>query len=104
MIVQLADAHFGYPGTELFTGLTWQVNPGDRVGLVGPNGSGKSTLLRLLDGRLAPDAGTMARARRDGGVPQAVAGVRRQRQDLRRALEAVREAARHPRRAVGAGE
>src|SRR4051812_36302652 len=63
MIVQLADAHFGYPGTDIFTGLTWQVNPGDRVGLVGPNGSGKSTLLRLLDGRLTPDSGTMARAR-----------------------------------------
>src|SRR6185312_11012954 len=58
-----ADAHFGYPGTELFTGLTWQVNPGDRIGLVGPNGCGKSTLLRLLDGRLALDSGTVARAR-----------------------------------------
>ncbi|HEX9103146.1 MAG TPA: ABC-F family ATP-binding cassette domain-containing protein, partial [Polyangia bacterium] len=63
MLVQLADAHFGYPGTDIFTGLTWQVNAGDRIGLVGPNGSGKSTLLRLLDGRLAPDAGTVARAR-----------------------------------------
>src|SRR5437762_9405180 len=63
MLVQLADAHFGYPGTDIFTGLTWQVNPGDHIGLVGPNGAGKSTLLRLLDGRLAPDAGTMARAR-----------------------------------------
>ena len=32
---------------------------GDRVALVGPNGAGKSTLLRLLDGRLAPDRGTL---------------------------------------------
>src|SRR5262252_5128026 len=63
MLVQLADAHFGYPGTEIFSGLTWQVNPGDRIGLVGPNGSGKSTLLRLVDGRLQPDGGTLARAR-----------------------------------------
>src|SRR5258708_84685 len=63
MLVQLADAHFGYPGTDIFTGLTWQVNPGDRIGLVGPNGCGKSTLLRLLDGRLAPDRGQVARAR-----------------------------------------
>ncbi|HZS36831.1 MAG TPA: ATP-binding cassette domain-containing protein [Polyangia bacterium] len=63
MLAQLGDVHFGYPGTELFAGLTWQVNPGDRVGLVGPNGCGKSTLLRLLDGRLTPDAGTVARAR-----------------------------------------
>jgi len=63
VLVQLADAHFGYPGTDIFTGLTWQVNAGDRIGLVGPNGSGKSTLLRLLDGRLQPDRGTVARAR-----------------------------------------
>ena len=63
MLVQLADAHFGYPGTDIFTGLTWQVNPGDRVGLVGPNGSGKSTLLRLLDGRLHARRGQVARAR-----------------------------------------
>jgi ATP-binding cassette subfamily F protein 3 len=63
VLVQLADAHFGYPGTELFSGLTWQVNPGDRIGLVGPNGAGKSTLLRLLDGRLQADRGTVARAR-----------------------------------------
>ena len=66
MLVQLADAHFGYPGTEIFAGLTWQVNPGDRIGLVGPNGTGKSTLLRLLDGRLQPDARHRgARARPD---------------------------------------
>jgi ATP-binding cassette subfamily F protein 3 len=63
VLVQLSDAHFGYPGTELFDGLTWQVNPGDRIGLVGPNGCGKSTLLRVLDGRLTLDSGTIARAR-----------------------------------------
>ena len=86
MLVQLADAHFGYPGTELFAGLTWQVNAGDRIGLVGPNGCGKSTLLRLLDGRLQPDSRHRgARARAVDVVPEAVAGVRRRRQDLRRA-------------------
>ena len=63
MLAQLADVYFGYPGTEIFSGLTWQVNAGDRVGLVGPNGCGKSTLLRLLDGRLTPDRGQVARAR-----------------------------------------
>jgi ATP-binding cassette subfamily F protein 3 len=63
VLVQLSDAHFGYPGTELFDGLTWQVNPGDRIGLVGPNGCGKSTLLRVLDGRLTLDSGTIARSR-----------------------------------------
>lgn len=36
------------------------INGGDRVGIVGANGAGKSTLLRLLAGREAPDAGTVA--------------------------------------------
>jgi ABC transport system ATP-binding/permease protein len=41
----------------LFEHLTWQLGPGDRVGLVGVNGSGKTTLLRLLDGAVRPRSG-----------------------------------------------
>ncbi|HEX2572524.1 MAG TPA: ABC-F family ATP-binding cassette domain-containing protein [Polyangia bacterium] len=63
MLVQLADVDFAYPGTEIFRHLSWQVNPGDRIGLVGPNGAGKSTLLRLIDGQLQPDGGQVARTR-----------------------------------------
>ena len=63
MLAQLADVHFGYPGTELFESLSFQVNPGQRIGLVGPNGAGKSTLLRLLAGDLVPDRGQVVRAR-----------------------------------------
>ncbi len=63
MIAQLADVHFGYPGTEIFESLSFQVNPGQRIGLVGPNGAGKSTLLRLLVGDLVPDRGQVVCAR-----------------------------------------
>ena len=84
------------PGPSIFTGLTWQVNPGDRIGLVGPNGCGKSTLLRLLDGRLTPDSGTVARAR------GARIAYLKQSQEFAGSgtifdalLQAVREAARH---------
>jgi ATP-binding cassette subfamily F protein 3 len=63
MLATLGDVSFGYPGTEIFSGLTLQVNPGDRIGLVGPNGAGKSTLLRLLSGALQPDRGSLARQR-----------------------------------------
>jgi ATP-binding cassette subfamily F protein uup len=47
----------------LFEHLTWQLGPGDRVGLVGVNGSGKSTLLRLLEGTVAPSAGRVIRGK-----------------------------------------
>jgi len=38
---------------------TWQLGPGDRVGVVGVNGSGKTTFLRLLVGELTPAAGRL---------------------------------------------
>lgn len=39
-------------------GVTFQVDRGERVGLIGGNGAGKTTLLRIITGELAPDAGT----------------------------------------------
>ena len=37
--------------------ITWQLGPGDRVGLVGVNGAGKTSLLRLLTGDAKPASG-----------------------------------------------
>jgi len=48
----------------LFADASFQLNPGERYGLVGANGSGKTTLLRILSGDLAPDAGTVSVAKR----------------------------------------
>ena len=51
-------------GAELiFSGVSFQIDEQDRIGLVGPNGAGKTTLLNLLAGREEPDEGTIARAR-----------------------------------------
>jgi ATPase subunit of ABC transporter with duplicated ATPase domains len=44
----------------LFVDASFQLNPGDRVGLVGPNGSGKTTLFRLLTGEETPDEGDIS--------------------------------------------
>ena len=40
--------------------ISFNVNPGDRIGVVGPNGTGKSTLLAILAGEQAPDEGAVS--------------------------------------------
>ena len=48
----------------LFVEASFQLNPGEKVGLVGPNGSGKSTLFRLITGEEHPDDGEISVPRR----------------------------------------
>ncbi|MFB4311139.1 ABC-F family ATP-binding cassette domain-containing protein [Actinomadura sp. GTD37] len=62
-VYDLEDVSVELGGRELFTRMTWQLGPGDRVGLVGVNGSGKSTLLRLLDGDVRPQSGTVVQGK-----------------------------------------
>ena len=49
-----------YGRQVLFVDASFQLNPGEKVGLVGPNGSGKTTLFRMIVGEEAPDDGTVA--------------------------------------------
>jgi len=51
--------HFG--ARQLFEGVSFDVRPGDRIGLVGPNGAGKTTLMRILSGDDPPDEGSVIR-------------------------------------------
>jgi ATP-binding cassette subfamily B protein len=47
--VAFEDLHFKYPGgRKVFKGLSLNIRPGERVGLIGPSGGGKSTLVTLL--------------------------------------------------------
>ena len=48
-----------YGRQDLFEGASFQVAPGERVGVVGRNGSGKTTLFRILLGEEAADTGTV---------------------------------------------
>lgn len=47
-------------GTVLFSGATFQINPGEKVGLVGPNGAGKTTMFRMITGEDRPDEGQIS--------------------------------------------
>src|ERR1700752_4067282 len=44
----------------LFVDASFQLNPGEKVGLVGPNGSGKTTLFRMVVGEEEPDDGEVS--------------------------------------------
>lgn len=47
-------------GEALFTEANFQINPGEKVGLVGPNGAGKTTFFRMIIGDLKPDEGQIS--------------------------------------------
>ncbi len=47
----------------LFSGLTFAIEDGNRIGLIGPNGAGKSTLMRMMAGQSSVDGGDMAASR-----------------------------------------
>src|ERR1700674_3507753 len=44
----------------VFVDASFQLNPGERAGLVGPNGAGKTTLFRMIVGEEAPDDGDVS--------------------------------------------
>ena len=51
--------------------VSFELVPGELVGIVGPNGAGKTTLLSILAGVLSPDEGELTLSGRDAGwVPQ----------------------------------
>lgn len=60
-IIEVKDLTFHYPDQKepLFDQLSLSIERGQWVAIIGHNGSGKSTLVRIIDGLLAPQAGTI---------------------------------------------
>ena len=50
-----------YPTGEVLRDITWEVKPGDRIGLVGVNGAGKSTQMRIIAGLEEPTSGLVVK-------------------------------------------
>jgi ABC-type Mn2+/Zn2+ transport system ATPase subunit len=60
----------GYGSERVLEGLSFELEPGERIGVLGPNGGGKTTLFKALLGMLPLLAGRIESAGRFGYVPQ----------------------------------
>ncbi len=63
--IELENVSLGYRHHVILSELTFQVSPGQVVGIIGPNGSGKSTVIRALTRIIAPIKGRILLSGRD---------------------------------------
>jgi len=61
IIVKLDNINLGLAGRPILNDLTWEIQRGQRIGLVGANGAGKSTLLKAVAQEIEPDSGSIFR-------------------------------------------
>src|SRR5438876_414744 len=114
-MISFSNIHKQYGKQLIFVDASFQLNPGEKVGLVGPNGAGKTTLFRMVVGEEAPDEGevsvpkklTIGYFRQDveemngrSVLDEAIAGSGRA-GDLHHELEALHRAMENPDKADG---
>ena len=56
-VLTVEDLGKSFPGTPLFSHVSFEIKRGERVALIGNNGTGKTTLLKIINGLLGPDEG-----------------------------------------------
>jgi ATPase subunit of ABC transporter with duplicated ATPase domains len=59
-LISFSNIHKQYGKQLIFVDASFQLNPGEKVGLVGPNGAGKTTLFRMVVGEESPDEGEVS--------------------------------------------
>jgi len=59
-MISLSNINKQYGKQLVFVDASFQLNPGEKVGLVGPNGAGKTTLFRMIVGEEDPDEGEVS--------------------------------------------
>ncbi len=63
MLFKLSNIYKSYSGNEILKGVSFQVNPSEKVGLVGRNGAGKTTAFRIITGEESADSGDVGKAK-----------------------------------------
>jgi ATP-binding cassette subfamily F protein 3 len=61
VLVQLNEVSKSFGSRTVLEGISLQINPSEKIGLIGSNGSGKTTLLKMLLSRAEPDAGSVTK-------------------------------------------
>src|SRR4026209_100164 len=59
-MISFANVSKQYGRQILFVDASFQLNPGEKAGLVGPNGAGKTTVFRMITGEETPDEGDVS--------------------------------------------
>src|SRR5262245_4264632 len=59
-MIALSNVCKQYGRRVLLVDASFQLNPGEKIGLVGPNGSGKTTIFRMIAGEEEPDSGDVS--------------------------------------------
>ena len=59
-MISFSNINKQYGKQLIFVDASFQLNPGEKVGLVGPNGAGKTTLFRMVVGEESPDEGEVS--------------------------------------------
>jgi ATP-binding cassette, subfamily F, member 3 len=54
MIIDFQHIKLSFGANEVLTDISFEIQQGERVGLIGRNGTGKSTILKLIIGSLQP--------------------------------------------------
>ncbi len=69
---QIKDLSYSIGERKLLDGVSWAVQPGQRVALIGPNGAGKTTLFRIVTGEIEAHSGKTLKPKgfRIGYLPQ----------------------------------
>ncbi len=57
-VLSVTELSKSYPGSQLFSGISFDIRRGERVALIGMNGTGKTTMLKIITGSVMPDSGS----------------------------------------------